>query len=180
MLLCLAILSQCTLAMLLTINPAASVDVSIWPKEGTMAMLLVLDVVSLVALPIGPAQDSVAIHLVSPPHSDILTPILPLIAPFALNVVVFKVSLIAITVGPCEGAETHLYALFVVPFELGTVWPALNTPAILCVILPVTAIQGAILVEIVAVAMGFVIQPFSLVNVAVSMKEAPEVVSLVL
>ena len=176
----LAILGQCSLTMLLTINPTASIDVSIRPEKGTMTMLLILDVVSLVALPIGPAQDSVTIHLVRPPHADVLTAILPIIGPLALNVVVFKVSLVAVTVGPCEDAIAHLHALFVVPFELGTIGPTFDTPAVLCVILPVAAIQRAILVEIVAVAMGFVIQPLALVNVTISMKESSEVVGLVL
>ena len=166
----LAILGQCTFAVLLTINPPAPVDMSIGPEEGTMAMLLVLDVLPLVALPIGPAQDSETIHLVHPPHADILSPILPIISSFALNVVVFKVSMVAVAVSPCEGTKSHLYALFIVPFELGTVGPTFNTPAILCVVLPEAAIQGAILVEVEAVTMGFVIQPLALVNVTVSVE----------
>ena len=176
----LTILGQCTFAVLLTIKPSASIDVSIGPEKGTLAMLLVLDVVSLVALTIGPAQDSVAVHLVLSPHAFVLTSILPLIGPLALNVVVFKVSLVAVTVGPCEGAKAHLYALFIVPFELGAVRPTFDAFAVLCVIFPIAAIQRAILVEIVAVTMGFVIQPLALVNVTVSVKQAPEVVGLVL
>ena len=120
-------------------------------------MLLILDVMSLVALPIGPAQDSVTIHLVLSPRAIVLTPILPVIGPIALNVVVFKVSFVSVTVRPCEFTMAHLHALFVVPFELGAIGPTFNAPAVLCVILPIAAIQGAVLVEIVAVAMGFVI-----------------------
>ena len=81
-------------------------------------MLLVFHVVAFVALSIWPHQCSIPMHLVIFPHADVFTTIAPPIRPLALDIVLDKVSLVAITIGPCEDTMALFHTLDVVSFEL--------------------------------------------------------------
>lgn len=81
-------------------------------------MFLVLIVFPLVALAVGPPEDAISVHLVFSPLTDVFTTVAPAIRTFALNIVDFKVSFVAIAVGPGELSVPLLDTLLVISFKL--------------------------------------------------------------
>ena len=98
----------------------------------------------------------------------------------ALDVVIFEVSLVRVSVGPRENTVTLLDTMAVVTFEFRSIGPSLYTFAILCVVLPEATIEATILVEIVSKAMCLVSKPFSLVNVAIFMQQSTKIVGFII
>ena len=96
-----------------------------------------------------------------------------------LDVIIDEFTLIAITVSPRELADALLHALAVVALKFAAVGPSLHTLTILRVVLPEATIQRAVLMEVEAKAMSFVIFPLSLVDVTVFVQQAAVVIRLV-
>ena len=81
-------------------------------------MLLVFHIVAFVAFSIWPHQRAISMHLVVLPHANVFTTIAPPISSLALYIVLDKVALVAIAIGPSEDTVTFFYTLYVVSFEL--------------------------------------------------------------
>ena len=81
-------------------------------------MLLVFHIVAFVALTIWPHQRAIAMHLVILPHADVFAPVAPPIRSLALDIVLDKVTLVAIAIGPSRDTMALFHTLDVVSFEL--------------------------------------------------------------
>lgn len=76
-------------------------------------------------------------HLLEVPFAFVELPIWPLIRALAVDPVFKEVSRVLRAVGPSKEALAHLLASLVLPFELGSIWPNLDTKPILLVLYPV-------------------------------------------
>ena len=81
-------------------------------------MLLVFHIVAFVSFSIWPHQRAISMHLVVLPHANVFTTIAPPIRSLALDIVLDKVALVAIAIGPSEDTMAFFHALNVVAFEL--------------------------------------------------------------
>jgi len=142
-------------------------------------MLLIIDVFALVALAIRPLENTVSVHLIVSPVACVFSSVRPFVRAVPLDVIIDEFTLIAITVSPRELADALLHALAVVALKFAAVGPSLNTLTILSVMLPEATIQRAVLMEVEAKAMSFVIFPLSLVDVTVFVQQAAVVIRLV-
>jgi len=71
------------------------------------------------------------------------------------------------------------HALFIASFVFASIGPALYTPAVLKIILPLSLIAGTIHVNVNAVAISLVIFPVTLIDIAISVPEFALAVCLI-
>ena len=93
----------------------------------------------------------------------------------AFDVVLLEVALVHVAIGPDEHAFTLLRAIHVDAFELGAVGPPFDSLPVLHIVLPEAPVQTAVGVHVVAEAVGLVVEPFTLVYVAVLVDQPAEV-----
>ena len=81
-------------------------------------MLLVFYIVAFVALSVWPRQIAKPMHLVILPHADVFAPVAPPIRSLTLDIVLDKVTLVAVAIGPSKDTMALFHTLDVVSFEL--------------------------------------------------------------
>ena len=98
----------------------------------------------------------------------------------SIDLVVCKVAIVGVSVGPLEESRALLLPIDEGSLEFRAVWPALSSLTVLDVILPVAAVELPIRVEVVSKAVCFVILPLTLVDVAIFVEEATQESSLII
>ena len=96
-----------------------------------------------------------------------------------IDLVVSKVAIVGVSIGPLEESRTLLLPIDEGSLEFRAVWPALSSLTVLDVILPVAAVELPIRVEVVSKAVCFVIAPLALVDVAIFVEQAAQVGGLI-
>jgi hypothetical protein len=119
--------------VLLAIFPLSVVFATIRPCEDTLAFFLIVEVITLVTTTVMPSKDASTVHLIVAPLAIILTSVGPGIDAFALNIIVEELARVSRTVSPMELAQAVLFALFVLTFITGIVWPNFFTFSMLLV-----------------------------------------------
>lgn len=67
-----------------------------------------------------------------------------------MNIVVFEVSIVITTVAPVEFSFAMLLAVLVEAFVSGSVWPRLNTVALLFIFKPSACVTGVVQMSVLA------------------------------
>jgi len=136
-------------------------------------MLFVILVLSLVLPAVLPRKGAFSVHLVVDPVAGEGSLIGPLVGSLALDVVIMKLSFIHRPVFPRKLPQSILLTVLVIPLVPRSIRPNLHALALLNIPLPFTFILGPIEMDVDAMALGLVIDPFSLVNVTVSGSDVP-------
>jgi len=110
------------------------------------------------------------VHFVVEPLALVLLSIWPNVGAGATDFIHFEVSVVDWAVGKSELALAVLFALEVLSFINGSIWPSFNTKAMLLIISPIALIPCAICMRVGSFAIGFIVFPLTLVDIPVSVE----------
>ena len=111
-------------------------------------------------------------HFIVLPEALELPPVNPDIPPVSFNVVCLELTLIFVAIKPCEGPMSFLHALDIVSLVLRSISPFLVPIAVLLIIVPLSGVGGAVLVEVDSPSLSLVVEPLSLVDISSCLDEA--------
>ena len=112
-------------------------------------------------------------HLVLLPLSLIVFTVRPVVLALTAYLILYELPIIVATFGEYEFAFAMLAPLIVLALILRTIRPLLLTPPVLFIFTPVTAVHGTICMNVGTLAMCLIVDPFSFVDVTISVIELP-------
>lgn len=169
-----------SLTVLLSVRPLASVAPLVGPDKLTVAFLLVFAVLTYVLATVSPSEGSLAVHFVCSPFAFVLPVIGPGVDTLAVDIIVIELAYVLGAIRPLEGTHAMLLSKLVTTFVLCIIWPGLDSVAVLPIFFPFTDVLGSVHVLVCASAFSLVVDPLTLVDVAVSVNEPASAIGLVL
>mmetsp|Transcript_37810 Transcript_37810/g.119188 ORF Transcript_37810/g.119188 Transcript_37810/m.119188 type:complete len:211 (+) Transcript_37810:232-864(+) len=163
--------------MLLAAEPLAGVGPAIGPGEVALALLPIVGIRALVAAAVRPLHPAQAAHLALVPLPLIHAAISKGVGSLTLHGIVGKLPSKGRTIGRGEDAKAVLLPSTVVALEVRSVHPGLQAVTRFHVVAPFTLIGGSVPMEELAPAMRAVLEPLTVVQVAVGMHKPPDTMS---
>eukprot|EP00406_Dinophysis_acuminata_P063997 CAMPEP_0179273252 /NCGR_PEP_ID=MMETSP0797-20121207/32919_1 /TAXON_ID=47934 /ORGANISM="Dinophysis acuminata, Strain DAEP01" /LENGTH=308 /DNA_ID=CAMNT_0020981677 /DNA_START=98 /DNA_END=1022 /DNA_ORIENTATION=- len=160
-------------AVVLSVEPLASVGPPVGPAELALPRFPVLQVAALVDAAVRPPHVADAVHLTIEPLALVDPAVGEGVCALTVHGVVHEVAAKGGPVGRVEVAEAVLLSVEVLALELRPVDPCLVALARLHVLLPLAVVRGPVGVEELAAAVRLVVHPLPLVHVAVGVREPP-------
>mmetsp|Transcript_59948 Transcript_59948/g.157647 ORF Transcript_59948/g.157647 Transcript_59948/m.157647 type:complete len:287 (+) Transcript_59948:14-874(+) len=155
-------------ALLLPVAPLPAVLAAVGPSQRALALPQILLVATDVARAIRPLHGAIAVHVAPVPLAVVGAAIGKVVGAFPVHLVVVELSLEDHRArARLVGAQAVLAAVQERALVLAAICPAFDTLATLLVLRPLTVVGAAILVDVLAAAVGAVLVPLSLVDVAV-------------
>jgi len=110
-------------------------------------------------------------HFITLPVTFISFTIGPYVPSEPLDFIDFKITLIDAAVCKVQTTLSMLLALFVLPFVPGTVRPRLYSSPLLLVFHPISRVRRSVCMQILPVAMSFVVAPEAIIDITISMRQ---------
>ena len=153
--------------MLFAIFPSALVLSAILPDELAVAVSLVLSKVALILFTIWPDQMPVTVHFIVNPSASVILLVGPDIDTLSLNLIHFECTLVYGAIRKLELSSAVLLPLVVLSLVHRVIGPSLPTKTMLLIVTPSACILCAVRVSVDALAVGFIIDPVTLINIAI-------------
>lgn len=166
------ILHDVAFPVLLAVEPRTDVFCSVRPGVLTVAMLAIVLVLSIVNIPAGVMVHTLAMHVVIAPLTVVMVAVRPQVSAGALDHVVDPLAVILALVCPDDSTRAVLDAPAELPNVSTSVLPRLTPLTILHVVFPAANILATTIAVVVSAgAVGPVIDPLTVIDVAVSVVE---------
>ena len=162
-------ISEVALSVLFAVHPRAIIFTSVYPCHAAMTFFLVFPEFSNIDSAVSVAEHTSAMHLVSKPVSFVDATICPRVLAFAVDVVLVELSDKAGSIAPVEVTLAVFPSIGVLAFVLGAIKPGLNAPSMLFVFTPHALVLSAIEVQVLSLAISFVVLPFADIHITVGM-----------
>lgn len=117
---------------------------------------------------------SLAVHLVCEPGTQIFTTITPSVTAVSLDIIVFEVTEVVGAVAPGELSLPLLAPFDILTLVASSIAPCFDTLTVLLIILPLALINRTVEVQIFSFPVGFVVSPFSNIDVTIGMDQPTE------
>lgn len=119
-------------------------------------------------------EHSLAVHLVREPGTQIFTTITPSVTAVSLDIIVFEVTEVVGAVAPGELSLPLLAPFDILTLVASSIAPCFDTLTVLLIILPLALINRTVEVQIFSFPVGFVVSPFSNIDVTIGMDQPTE------
>ena len=167
-------------AMLLTIEPAAIVLLTVWPREHPLPLLLIIDILALIPPSILKREQSSPMHHIVLPFTLVFATVSPCVAAVAVHFVADELALEHASILPGEPPAAVLFAVGVLAFVDGSVFPTFLTVAMVLVVSPLADIFCAIGMLVGPCTVHHVILELSNIRITIDMNESTLAVFLVI